>query len=120
MKGYGLIRLFLIVAPDGDKEWWATNDLRMTALTRVRFAGYAGTIAHYHRGIKQYCGIERVQVRTARAQRNPIGLCLRAFLRLEWHCHSAGIRWLEAKTAIIRPAVQAYLANSLYLLPATA
>ncbi|MER2582337.1 MAG: transposase [Candidatus Competibacter sp.] len=88
LKGYGLIRLFLIVAPDGDRDYWATNDLKMTALTRVRFASYAWTIETYHRGIKQSCGIERAQVRAARAQRNPIQLALRAFLRLEWYCYS--------------------------------
>jgi len=120
LKGYGLIRLFLIVAPDGDKAYWATNDLNMTALTRVRFAGYAWTIEHYHRGIKQYCGVERAQVRAARAQRNHIGLALRAFLRRERHCHHAGISWFETKTTIIRSAVQAYLINLLYILPATA
>lgn len=120
LKGYGLIRLFKIVAPDGDIEWWASNDLQMTCLTRVRFAGYAWTIEHYHRGIKQYCGVERAHVRAARAQRNHIGLCLRAFLRLEWHCYRTGISWFEAKTALIRPAVRAYLANPLYTLPATA
>lgn len=120
LKGYGLIRLFKIVAPDGDSEWWASNDLAMNALTRVRLAGYAWTIETYHRGIKQFCGVERAQVRAARAQRNHIGLCLRAFLRLEWHCYRTGISWFEAKTAIIRPAVRAYLANPLYTLPATA
>jgi len=92
----------------------------MTALTRVRFAGYAWTIEHYHRGIKQFCGVERAQVRAARAQRNPIGLCLRAFLRLEWHCYHAGMSWFATKNAIIRPAIQAYLANPFYILPATA
>ena len=119
-KGDGLIRLFLIVAPDGDREYWATSDLKMTSLTRVRVAGYAWTIENYHRGIKQHCGVERAQVRAARAQRNPIGLALRAFLRLEWHGYRAGLRWFEAKTAIIRPAIRPYLAHPLYTLPATA
>ncbi len=120
LKGYGLIRLFLIVAPDGNKEYWATNDLNMKALTRVRFAGYAWTIETYHRGIKQYCGVERAQVRAARAQRNHIGLALRAFLRLECHCYRKGMSWFEAKLAIIRPAIRNYLAHPLYSLPATA
>ena len=53
LKGYGLIRLFTIVTPDGGSEWWATNDLQMRPLTRVRFAGYAWAIEHYHRGLKQ-------------------------------------------------------------------
>lgn len=120
LKGYGLIRLFLIVTPDGDREYWATNDLNMKALTRVRFAGYAWTIETYHRGIKQYCGVERAQVRAARAQRNHIGLALRAFLRLECHCYRKEISWFEAKLAIIRPAIRTYLTNPLYRLPATA
>ncbi|HYQ92946.1 MAG TPA: IS701 family transposase, partial [Candidatus Competibacteraceae bacterium] len=105
---------------DGDMEGGASHDLKMSSLMRVRWAGYAWTIEPYHRGIKQFCGVERAQVRAARAQRNPIGVCLRAFLRLEHHCHYAGIRWFEAKPAIIRPAVRAYLANPLYTLPATA
>ena len=120
LKGYGLLRLFKMVTPDGDIEGWASNALQMGSLTRTRWAGYAWTIAHYHRGIKQFCGVERAQVRAARAQRNPIGLCLRAFLRLEQHCYHAGISWFEAKMAIIRPAVRAYLANPLYTLSATA
>lgn len=32
----------------------------------------------------------------------------------------ASISWFEAKTAIVRPTVRAYLANPLYTLPATA
>lgn len=119
-RGYGLIRLFKLVTPDGDSEWWASNDLTMRPLTRVRFAGYAWTIEHYHRGIKQLCGVERAQVRAARAQRNPIGLALRAFLRLESHCYHRGISWFEAKHAIIRDAVRAYLAHPLYQLISTA
>ena len=120
LKGYGFIRLFKIVALNGDIDWWASNDLNMSSLMRVRWAGYAWTIEHDHRGIKQFCGVERAHVRAARAQRNHIGLCLRAFLRLECYCYHAGISWFEAKTAIIRPAVRAYLANPLYTLPATA
>ncbi len=120
LKGYGLIRLFLIVAPDGDREYGATNDLNMKALTRVRFAGYAWTIETYHRGIKQYCSIERAQVRAARAQRNHIQLAVRAFLRREWPCYQTGLSWFEAKPALIRPALRAYLANPLYTLPTTA
>lgn len=120
LKGYGLIRLFTIVAPNGDSEWWATNDLQMSALQRVRFAGYAWTIEQYHRGLKQFCGVERAQVRAARAQRNHIGLALRAFLRLESHCYHHGISWFEAKHAIIRDAVRAYLACPKYHLISTA
>jgi len=49
-----------------------------------------------------------------------IGLALRAFLRLEWHCYQTGLCWFEAKLAIVRPAIHAYLANPLYILSSTA
>jgi putative transposase len=117
LKGYGLIKLFLIVASDGSKEYWATNDLQMSELTRLRLAENAWAIETYHRGIKQFCGIERAQVRSARAQRNHVGLALRAFLRLERHCFVAGRSWFEAKADIIRAAVKHYLAHPLYTLP---
>ncbi len=116
LKDYGMIKVFKIVATDGDIEYWATNDLGMGELTRVKYAGEAWTIEQFHRGIKQFSGIERCQARSRRAQRNHIGLALRAFLRLEVHCHRAGISWFEAKTAIIREAVRAYLAKPLFIL----
>ena len=53
LEGYGLIRVFKIVATDGDIELWATNRVEMSELERVRFAGCSWTIENYHRGIKQ-------------------------------------------------------------------
>ena len=120
LEGYGLIRVFKIVITEDDIEYWATNDLQMDELTRVKWAGYSWTIENYHRGLKQFCGVERATVRAARAQRNHIGFCLRAFLRLEIHCYHKGISWFEAKTSIIREAVRAYLAKPLYTLNSTA
>jgi putative transposase len=120
LEGYGLIRVFKIVATDGDVELWATNHLEMSDLERVKWASFSWAIENYHRGIKQFCLIERAQVRSRRAWRNHIGLCLRAFLRLESHCYQKGISWDEAKTTIIREAVRAYVANPLYLLIPTA
>jgi hypothetical protein len=29
-KGFGLVRVFRTVSPNGDAEYWATNDLKMT------------------------------------------------------------------------------------------
>ncbi|MDS4030546.1 MAG: hypothetical protein RKO66_10790 [Candidatus Contendobacter sp.] len=58
--------------------------------------------------------MERAQVRAASARRNHIGPRLRAFLRLEWHCYRTDLSWFEAKTAILRSVIRAYLANPLY------
>jgi len=117
LKGYGSVKVFGIVAPDGDIAYWATNDLGMNELTRLQFAEFSWTIEHYHRGIKQCTGIERCRCRSATAQRNHIGLALRAFLRLEIHCFARGVSWLEAKLDIVREAVRAYLARPQFRLP---
>jgi putative transposase len=120
LKDYGMIKVFKIVARDGDIEYWATNDLTMDELTRLKYAEQVWMIEDYHRGIKQFCGIDRAQARSACAQRNHFQLALRAFLRLEHHRMLTGISWFEAKTDIIRHAVRAYLAHPLYTLGPTA
>jgi putative transposase len=120
LEGFGLIRVFKVVATDGDVEVWATNKVEMGEFERVKWAGFSWAIENYHRGIKQFCLIERAQVRSRRAWRNHIGMCLRAFLRLESHCYHKGISWYEAKTSIIREAVRAYIVNPLYSLIPTA
>jgi hypothetical protein len=117
LRGYGLIRVFKIVSRDGDIEYWAAGDLEMDELERLRLAELCWAIETYHRGLKQCCGVERAQVRSARAQRNHIGLAIRAFLRLEHHFYTTGISWYESKARIIRDAIRAYLAQPLYGLP---
>ena len=111
LKGYGMVQVFRIVTPDGDTEYWATDVVRMSAQERERVAGEAWTIEVYHRGLKQFCGVERCQARSARAQRNHIGWAVRAFLRLEHHRIQTGKSWFEAKMKIIRSALQLYLSQ---------
>ena len=120
LQGYGFILVFRIVPPDGDTEYWATDDLAMTELQRLKYAEFAWGIEVYHRGLKQHCGVEHAQVRAARAQRNHIGCAIRAFLRLEVHRLTTGVSWWEAKTAISRAAVRHYLAAPKYTLRYTA
>ncbi len=119
-EGYGLIRVFRVVATNGDTEYWATDDRAMGELERLKFAEMAWGIEVYHRALKQECGVERAMVRAARAQRNHIGCAIRAFVRLEWHRVRTGIGWGMAKEGIIRRAVRSYLAHPWYTLPATA
>jgi putative transposase len=120
LPGYGSIRVFRVVATNGDTEYWATNDVGMGALTRLRYGDYSWRIEEYHRGLQQYCGVERCQARRAKAQRNHIGLSLRAFLRMECHCYALGLSWFQAKLDVIRNAVRSYLANPNILLPVSA
>ncbi len=120
LKGYGLIKVFRIVTPDGDTEHWATNHLEMSCAEQETWAGQVWTIEDYHRGLKQFCGVERAQVRAARAQRNHIGLAIRAFLRFEHARLRTGTSWFETKMEIIRAAVRAYLAHPCHILAPTA
>jgi hypothetical protein len=120
LEGDGLVRVFKIVATDGEIELSATNHLERGDWERVKGASFAWTIENDHRGLKQYCLIERAEVRSRRAWRNDINLCLRAFLRMESHCYDKGLSWYEAKMSIIGEAVRNYIANPSYSLIPTA
>jgi putative transposase len=114
---FGLTRVFRVVAPNGDTAHWATNHLGMDEAARLVFAELSWGIEEYHRGLKQFTGVERCQVRAERGQRNHIGCAIRAFVRLEWHRFTTGVSWFAAKAGIIRDAVRAYLANPKLTLP---
>ena len=117
LRGYGPVLVFRIDAPDGVAEYWATGDLTMDAGVRRQHAELGFAIENYHRELKQNCGVERSQARSERAQRNHIGLALRAFLRLEWHFFTTGVSGFEAKLRVIRDAVRSYLDRPWIMLP---
>lgn len=116
LKGYGWVKVFKTVARNGDDEYWATNDLEMPLAQVAEHALAAWQIEVFHRGLKQFTGVERSQHRQETAQRNHIGLALRAFLRLEVHRLQTGASWFDAKMSIIRDAIRAYLAHPDYTL----
>jgi hypothetical protein len=110
LEGYGFIKVFRIVAKDGTTEHWATNNVQMDELERLRLADASWRIEEYHRGLKQVTNVERCQCRKAVAQRGHIGLALRAFLVIEKWCFRTGVNWFSAKWQIIHEAVRAYRA----------
>ncbi len=120
LKGYGWIKVFQTVGTNGDAEYWATSRLDMTIEQTAFYALDAWQIEVYHRGLKQFTGIERGQHRLEVAQRNYIGLAIRAFVRLEVHRSQSGVSWFEAKTGIIRSAMRSYLAHPSLTLCSTA
>lgn len=120
LKGYGWIKVFKTVGTNGDVEYWATSRLEMTLEQCAFYALDAWQVEVYHRGLKQFTGVERAQFRLAEAQRNHIGLAIRAFVRLEVYRLRTGVSWFEAKASIIREAIRAYLAHPFVTLEATA
>lgn len=111
LKGFGLIRLFRTESPDGRAEYWATNRLGMTADERDDLEREAWGIEAYHRGLKQYCGVERSSVRSAIGQANHLLLSVRAYLRLEVHRVRTGVSHFESKASIVRDAIRVFLAD---------
>ena len=130
LKGFGFVKVFRTVSTDGDAEdaeesekkvqYWATSDLEMTETKREELARRAWGVETYHRRLKQYCGAEQSQCQSAEAQHNHIQMSIRAFLRLELHRVETAISFYESKTAIIREAIRAYLADPTHVLPSSA
>ena len=120
LKGYGWIKVSRTVGTNGDPEYWATSRLEMSIEEAAFYALDAWQIEVYHRGLKQFTGVERAQCRLEVSQRNHISLAIRAFVRLEVHRLHYGVSWFEAKTSIIRSAIRQYLARPTITLQPTA
>lgn len=120
LSGFGLVKVFRTVDENGNAKYWATSIVELTETERENFAKQANRIEQYHRGIKQFCLIERSSARRRQPWRNHICLCLRAFLRIECYCYRKQISWHEAKVGLIREAIRAYLANPVFSLIPTA
>ena len=116
LKAYGFVKVFRIVSKDGDTQHWVTDVQEMDEAEREDLAKKSWKIEEYHRGIKQFCGVEKCQARKEESQRAHIMFSLRAFLRLELQRIKSGISWFESAMKIRRVAVTAYLNNPLYTL----
>jgi putative transposase len=116
LKEYGFIKVFRMVSRDGDTQYWATDVLDMKEEKRKELAKKAWKIEEYHRGIKQFCGVERCQARRNNVQRAHIMMAIRAFLRFEIHRITTGITWFETKWSIIRNAVNQFMRKPIYTL----
>ena len=109
LKGYGFVKVFRIVSKDGDEEHWATDLIDMEEPDRKELAKRSWKIEEYHRGIKQFCGVERCQARNGQSQRTHILLSIRAFLRLEIERIRTTRSWFESKQSVIRNAIKEYI-----------
>ena len=75
-----------------------------------------GRVVH----LRDFGFVEKAQVWKALAILRHLLLALRAFLRLEVYRLRAGVNWYEAKLAIVREAIRAYLASPAHVLNPTA
>lgn len=110
LKGYGFIKVFKMVSKRGI-EYYGTSDLNLSKSDVERIYGKRWKIEEYHRGLKQYTGIQACQSRGQRSQRNHIWAAIHAFIYLEAHKFRHSITWAQAKGSIIQEAIRSYLRN---------
>lgn len=123
-----LVRLFKIVAPNGDIDWLITNrdasgrnDQSSLTTQAVREENARRwQIEQMHRELKQLVGTEKCQCRTARSQRNHLACCYLAWLSLKVHAKKVGTTLYAAqanlfreflRTELRKPTIRAYGIN---------
>jgi hypothetical protein len=78
------VKLFRVVASNGDTEYVATNDMSYFSTDDVKdLCANRWKIEEFHRELKQLTGVSKYQCRKARIQRNHIGCAILVWLRLK-------------------------------------
>ncbi len=126
-----LLRLFKMVATNGDIEWVITNrglsdeldadadeldadaqggsHARLTAGDVQRENAVRWQIEQLHRELKQLVGTEKCQCRKARSQRNHLALCYLAWLSLKAHAKKLCTTLYDARSTLFRDYLRAEL-----------
>lgn len=107
------VRLFKLVAPDGDIDWVITNDLAETVTAQVAedSSDVRWQVEELHRGLKQLTGSEKCQCRAARAQRNHLACCYHAWVSLKVKAKELGQTLYELRDGLFSHYLRAELRN---------
>jgi hypothetical protein len=107
------VRLFKLVAPDGDIDWVITNDLDETITAQVaeESSDVRWQVEELHRGLKQLTGSEKCQCRAARAQRNHFACCYHAWVSLKVKATELGQTLYELRSSLFSAYLRAELRN---------
>jgi len=107
------VRLFKLVATNGDIDWVITNgsDETLTAQVAQNANDVRWQVEELHRGIKQLTGSEKCQCRKARSQRNHLACCYHAWLSLKVMATKLNKTLYEVRTDLLRDYLRAELRN---------
>ena len=107
------VRLFKLVATNGDIDWVITNcpDETLTAHVAQDANDVRWQVEELHRGLKQLTGSEKCQCRKARSQRNHLACCYHAWLSLAVKAKQLNKTLYQAKTDLLRDYLRAELRN---------
>lgn len=114
------VKLFKIVAKNGDIDWLITNELGDTLTKQVvkEINDLRWKVEQFHRELKQLTGSEKCQCRKARSQRNHIGCCYHAWLSLKVYAAKLKLTLYQVRTNLFsdylskelqKPRIQAVL-----------
>ena len=89
------VRLFKLVAPNGDIDWVITNEVppqgSLTADVLQTRCDVRWQIEQFHREVKQLVGTEKCQCRSARAQRNHLACAYHAWVAIAVYARAHGV-----------------------------
>lgn len=107
------VRLFKLVATNGDIDWVITNcpDETLTAHVAQDANDVRWQIEELHRGLKQLTGSEKCQCRKARSQRNHLACCYQAWLSLAVKAKQLNKTLYQVKADLLRDYLRAELRN---------
>ena len=106
------VRLFKVVATDGDIDWVITNcpDETLTTQAAQDASDVRWQVEELHRGLKQLTGTEKCQCRKGRSQRNHIACCYHAWLSLKVKANAIGKTLYQTKEDLLSDYLRAELA----------
>lgn len=107
------VKLFKLVALNGDIDWVITNDLDASV---NRFVAELANdtrwqIETFHRSFKQLTGSERCQCRKARSQRNHLACCYQAWVALQVKANQVSQTIYQLRTGLFSDYLRLELAN---------
>jgi hypothetical protein len=107
------VRLFKLVAPNGDIDWIITNgsDETLTAQVAQDANDVRWQVEELHRSLKQLTGTEKCQCRKARSQRNHLACCYHAWLSLKVKAKQLNKTLYQVKTDLLRDYLRAELCH---------
>ena len=107
------VKLFKLVATNGDIEWVITNHLaaHLTREMVVEAVRVRWQVEEFHRSFKQLTGAEKCQCRQASAQRNHLQCCYLAWVSLRQHARAVGQTIYQAHQQQWAPYLRRLLQN---------
>jgi hypothetical protein len=107
------VKLFKVVATNGDIDWVITNDLDETLTTQVAQEEdkLRWQVEEFHRELKQLTGSEKCQCRTARSQRNHLACCYHAWISLKVHAKQLEKTLYQVRTDLFSDYLREQLRN---------